>query len=443
MMNHRNMKKTGILVLFILALQFSGYTQQHHFVYLQTENRTPFYIQRDGKTISSTAAGYLILGKMQDGEYPLKLGVLGSNIIQEYLLKVEGVNAGYLVKELEGMGWALQNLTTGALQMSSITPAGVPEATSQTARPANSDTVVSTTMPQNIELIRPATSATETPPPVVREKPAEPAQLGNVENVVVRQSDDTRSLRDSLARIRRDLERRIRVADSLEQALNERQNAANTPNVPVEQNKKTDTTRGKEPRFLELQPVSPDTLAVETDTVVVVRKPMDSSDAPPATHIEHAKDTITTQVIASAKTDSIPGQTVEIFPVDTTITITADTAVAEQRLLQEESINRPAAIRKPCVDMLGRMETDELMARTNRVTDIDETLAIYKGAFERKCITTTNLQRIAERMASDVARFKLFEMAYLYTLDYYEYSRLESLIADKYYQARFREILKN
>ena len=112
------MKYVMACMTFCCLLAGSARAQREHFVYLQTEDMAPFYIKLNGKTVSSTAFGYLILGKMKDSTYPVKVGVLGSDQVQDYGLKVDGRNAGYLIKKLGDKGWGLVDLQTQAEQVS-------------------------------------------------------------------------------------------------------------------------------------------------------------------------------------------------------------------------------------------------------------------------------------------------------------------------------------
>lgn len=93
--------KRYLLIACLLASTLPALAQQKHFVYLQTEDLTPFYIQMNGKTLSSTAAGYLLLGKLTDSIYMVKLGVLGSGDVQEYGIRVQGRDAGYVLKKVQ------------------------------------------------------------------------------------------------------------------------------------------------------------------------------------------------------------------------------------------------------------------------------------------------------------------------------------------------------
>ncbi|MDQ2862940.1 MAG: hypothetical protein M3R50_04675, partial [Bacteroidota bacterium] len=66
--------KQLIAVIFLCTVAFAASAQQDHFIYLQTENTQPFYVKVNNKLISSSAMGYVIIPKLNDGDYTLHIG---------------------------------------------------------------------------------------------------------------------------------------------------------------------------------------------------------------------------------------------------------------------------------------------------------------------------------------------------------------------------------
>ncbi|HUS00268.1 MAG TPA: hypothetical protein VMY77_00990, partial [Chitinophagaceae bacterium] len=48
--------------------------QDTHFIYLQTENKQPFFVKLNNKTLNSYPSGYLIIPNLDDGLYSLVIG---------------------------------------------------------------------------------------------------------------------------------------------------------------------------------------------------------------------------------------------------------------------------------------------------------------------------------------------------------------------------------
>ena len=66
--------KRFILTLFIIATAFALKAQQNHFVYIQTDNKQPFYIKMNSQLFSSSSTGYIVIPKLQNGSYSLNIG---------------------------------------------------------------------------------------------------------------------------------------------------------------------------------------------------------------------------------------------------------------------------------------------------------------------------------------------------------------------------------
>jgi hypothetical protein len=97
--------------IFLYAAGLSA--QQNHFIYVQTENKQPFYIKLDKKILSSSASGYLIVPKLQDGSYELTVGFPKNEWPEQNVTcSVNKKDAGYLLKNFGDKGWGFFNLQT-------------------------------------------------------------------------------------------------------------------------------------------------------------------------------------------------------------------------------------------------------------------------------------------------------------------------------------------
>ncbi|MBC7872527.1 MAG: hypothetical protein H7Y01_00950 [Ferruginibacter sp.] len=111
------MKKIHLCLLFSLSL-FTASSQKVYFVYIQTEGEQPFYVKINEKLNSSTATGYIILSKLLDSSYNLSIGFpQGKWPEQNFSVKVNKTDHGYLLKNLGEKGWGLFDLQTMAMQM--------------------------------------------------------------------------------------------------------------------------------------------------------------------------------------------------------------------------------------------------------------------------------------------------------------------------------------
>jgi hypothetical protein len=99
------------LLLFCLLL-FAGSSllaQKVYFIYIQSDAHTPFYVRMGDKVISSTASGYLILPRLKDSTYTLRLGPSANESELRFEVPLLGKDRGFLLKKFTE-GWGLFDL---------------------------------------------------------------------------------------------------------------------------------------------------------------------------------------------------------------------------------------------------------------------------------------------------------------------------------------------
>jgi hypothetical protein len=109
--------KRFLLILVILAGSFRiGAQDPGYYIYLQSERSQPFYVRYDGKLLSSSDKGYLIISKLHAGTASLRIGFANNGgPEQQFLIRLSGNNdQGYLIKKDGDNGYALYNLQTFA-----------------------------------------------------------------------------------------------------------------------------------------------------------------------------------------------------------------------------------------------------------------------------------------------------------------------------------------
>ncbi len=104
------MHKTAYCLL-LLLFSLASSAQQNRFIYIQTENKQPFYVKLDKKIFSSSNSGYVIIPKLVDGTYNLSIGFpKNESPVQNIQCTLDKQDAGYLLKDFGEKGWGLFNL---------------------------------------------------------------------------------------------------------------------------------------------------------------------------------------------------------------------------------------------------------------------------------------------------------------------------------------------
>ena len=106
------MKLLVLCTLFICGGLHSK-AQQFHFIYLQSDNKQPFYVRLNERIFSSSSSGYLVIPKMTPGEHKLIVGFAKNEWpLQNLNVQVAGKDLGFALKNFERKGWGLFNLQT-------------------------------------------------------------------------------------------------------------------------------------------------------------------------------------------------------------------------------------------------------------------------------------------------------------------------------------------
>ena len=106
-----------LIFFFLFSLQ--SFAQQNHFIYIQTENKQPFYVRVGDRLLSSSSAGYIVIPKLQDGKYDLNIGFPKNEWPQQKMnVTVNNNDAGFVLKNFDSKGWGLFNMQTMEVVMS-------------------------------------------------------------------------------------------------------------------------------------------------------------------------------------------------------------------------------------------------------------------------------------------------------------------------------------
>jgi hypothetical protein len=87
--------------------------EQHHYVYIQSEKGLPFYVKHNGKVLSSTERGYIIIPQLESGTTPITVGFPKNESREaQFYLKIAKNDQGFLLKQSGETGYSLYNLQT-------------------------------------------------------------------------------------------------------------------------------------------------------------------------------------------------------------------------------------------------------------------------------------------------------------------------------------------
>ncbi len=154
--------KISLFILSLLAFG-SSMAQQHFFLYIQTENKQPFYVKANEKLYSSSATGYVVISKLSPAIHVLTIGFNKDAFPEQTFRLVVDKDAGYLLKDYGTKGWGLVNLQNNLVVMNG----------SQKAEPESDEDAFSNTLSQVVN--SPDLKKEDKKDVVLKEKPVVPS----------------------------------------------------------------------------------------------------------------------------------------------------------------------------------------------------------------------------------------------------------------------------
>ena len=124
-------------ILFFIngLLLFKINAQEKHFMFIQSSNGQPFYVQLNNNIYSSTASGYVNIAQLLQGKYYLTVG-FAKNIFPEQKFVVDVVDGqagiGFTLKQLDSKTFILINYITDAIVKTDTQPEKKEEITQKT-----------------------------------------------------------------------------------------------------------------------------------------------------------------------------------------------------------------------------------------------------------------------------------------------------------------------
>ena len=386
------------LLLFIVfvCLGIVAQSQQYHFVYLQTDNKQPFYVRIQEKLYSSSSTGYLVIPKLRSGSHLLTVGFPKNEWPSQSIpLQITDKDLGYALKNFESKGWALFNWQTMEVINSNQASANNSPVVSTTEVADGFSSVLSevvNTPLQKKPVNEPVTATVSNAPPVVSKKEVVASNIAANISKISSISDETGTA--------------FIYVDRWEGGID---------TIQV-------ITEGK------INGTKP--IVVESTTVVI--KP--SVTEPPITNV--SKD-------ASEKFLDIempnPNTGIALNPTDKKEVTSITAASAPEN---KTAVAKLVMINSDCKQVAT--EQDFFKSRKKMVSqksEKDMTEAAIKF-FKQKCYTVAQVKNLGAIFLTDAGKYAFLENAYPFVLDSHNFSSLESMFTDTFYVNQFKSLVR-
>lgn len=406
----------------VLLVSLGVNAQQYQFVYVQTDNKQPFYIRVNDQLYSSSATGYVVVPKLQAGSYSLSIGFPKNEWpAQQIKVKVADKDMGFLLKNFDSKGWGLYNLQT--MEVLSAT-------TTQTVAASES----SSTSNMFSEVLADVVNTPSIKTPVKEVKIAdasEPLKKEQGNPVVVTES------------AAKPLQEPARAPISTVKKLSTLKDASGTVITYIADGPLSkDTVRIMLPaqesvleageKVAEILTVIPVT---QQPTTISEEKMVDAKPQKQSSSSKNTGDPKFLEIeLPNPNNSSVP-TTDKVIPQQS---VPAKSAVTSK----EKEDAALEMINSDCKKMADEEDFYKIRKNMSAERGDDDMVNAARKLFRQKCYSTEQVKNLAMLFLTDEGKYKFFDAAYPYIYDSGNFSRLQSELTDEYYINRFKAMIR-
>ena len=475
----------------ILFFSYSSTAQINHFIYLQTENKQPFYVKFNKKIISSSASGYIIIPKLQPGSYDLIIGFPKNEWAEQHFTgSVKNEDVGYLVKNFGEKGWGLFNLQSLQVVMAGEKNAEATmvkvdktdEFSNLLSNVVNDPTILKKEVEKKAE-IKTDTSTTilesTNKSTIEQSKVQKAAPVAN--NAVPDKSPNNQNkIEEKIEKIQEDKnEAGVHIV-----YVDKANEQADTVNVYIPKDSissATDVSKGLQQKDEKLHLAdttkNDKSLALIAETPYTKKKSLEEEKPK---QVDNSVDSIQNgnkmpaqiEPINSDATnkhgkeklpqDTVPPATnekflpIEFSPVVPSPSQKADVLVDSKSLNTEiaetenakDSANKSTKlsvlmINSDCIANASNDDFFKLRKKMASAKTDDSMLEIAKKGFKAKCFSSEQVKSLGALFLKEAGRYAFFDMAYQFVWDTHNFSSLEDQLSEPYYKSRFKAMIRH
>lgn len=424
------------LVLFCFAACWCAMAsaQKVYFLYLQSDNQTPFYVKMGDKIHSSAASGYLILPNLTEGNYTFSLGYVKSSETEAvFSVAINQNDKGYIIKSFN------EALTLFDVQDLSLLKANALQQ-DNTAFETKTDkfsTILSKAANDPGLLKVPVTKKEE----LAKQKPAEqePVLIAKVEETkpVEQSVTDTRNTQaQTTETVKTELPKQEPITNEVTTDIITTQTVSNETKEPAVR-----PVQQEKSEFIETQSVlyKPSVVSRYSESsttegfgVIYFDKNVDGTDTIriliPVSKLKLVADTETASATeVQTKVDRI---------------VTAVETKKEIENSPKESPSQTIAVNQSnCKSVASDKDFFKLRKKMASKDNNDAMLDEARKEFRSKCYSVEQVRYLSTLFLTSASKYQFFDIAYYYVSDKSNFISLGSEIKDEHYTKRFKALI--
>ncbi|MGZ4019865.1 MAG: DUF4476 domain-containing protein [Flavisolibacter sp.] len=487
------MKNLVLLVTFVVC-GICASAQKVYFIYIQSDNFSPFYVKMNDKIYSSTTSGYLILSSLVDSTYGFSIGFPSSQPESRFKVTLGGKDRGFLIKNFDtGLGlFDLQNLTI-TQSIKDDSPKNISyirrndEFSSLLSRAANDTTLLYAVVRTKIDdvAVQPQQPQAEDKQKV-EEKPVIKDSAASITAVV---ATETPKKEDVPVQSNTDIKKDAGII-GVTAAVVSQKDSTSTAKEQVTQTTPEKTITAPADSNTQKAAVAVETTVDTANKVVAITPPADTDNevAFKRSQIKRHSESSTSEGFGLVFFDKYDGvqDTIRLIipnpPLVFKSVTEADTSDVQKGFIHVEELKKEAkadelkkdaALEEPKkevnADQLKKeadvtppivvavkgdavlksqcrsvaSNNDFFKLRKNMASEnSDESMVdAAKKVFKSKCFTTEQLKNLSALFLTSAGKYEFFDAAYNHVSDQQNFASLESELKDDYYLKRFRALV--
>ena len=452
------MKNLLFTIAFITSAICSS-AQKVYFIYVQSDNNSPFYVKMNDRIYSSTVSGYLILSNLLDSAHTFTIGFPSSQSEAKFTVRLSSKDKGFLIKNFNsGLGlFDLQSLTITNEEKDQA-PKNISfikrndDFSSLLSKAANDTSLLYAVVRTPVEDV--TLQDSQPKPEEATQKTEEPHQLNDTTAILVLNTEATAATKQpdsavviqSGSEIKKDGEM---AGKTSEEAI---QKGSVTAIAVIEQSKQAPTDSLKNLPSDSLANITAvESTHIDSSEKVVFKKSLVKKHSESSTSegfglvfydtYDDGQDTISLlipnppiNINQSSENNSSELQK-SPPPVNE---IKVDTLVQAPIVV---AVKTNSAANVQC--KITASDNDFLKLRKNMAAEnTDEAMvASAKKTFKTRCFTTEQIKNLGALFLTSSGKYQFFDAAYLHVTDPENFASLESEIKDDYYLKRFKALI--
>ncbi len=434
---------TGILFL----IAFNGFAQKDHFISIQSEKNQPFYATINGKALTSSDAGYLMIPKLSDTVYSIGIAFPRDLFHEEkFSILINKKDHSFQLKSIPEIGWELLDTATTELIMSQIAqsalskhsspgPIKKEDAFSRLMAGVVNDTSVMYTSYEEEEPKKETYSLSNTKPAAIK------MDIPLVFNNKTEAQDTLKKQEPILAPPVKKTESKTRQTDST---------ASNSATAkPPLYRPKDSTSAARKISFVKklseqkndsaLHMVFADISIKGGIDTVNIFIPLSHGQVAASQKKHMAKQELET---AEHKESKQTKDSVAAVEINNGVENTRHENKKKDSIKADAKEITKAPVTRDCTSSATDYDIDKLRVKMLAMDNDDDKILAARNVYKIKCFSVKQVNALGEVFKTDEGKYKLFDAVYAHVSDAGNFIQLQQSLTDPYYINRFKAMIR-